>query len=89
MTIDVCVFENLFVHDNVLTQLTNSIVVFNDSHQADGFVKGVDTINTLLEEHELRVKLQFIEDFVSDEGEYAYCVRIVSDDLPKGERDAL
>ena len=44
----------------------NSIVVFNDSHQSDGFVRGVDKINDLLEYHELKVRLQFIMDFTSD-----------------------
>ena len=61
----------------------NSIVVFNDSHQSDGFVRGVDKINDLLEYHELKVRLQFIMDFTSDEGEYAFNVSIVPDDLPE------
>ena len=41
----------------------NNLVVFNDSHQSDGFEKGVALINKKLEKHELRVKLQFIEDY--------------------------
>ena len=66
--------------------MNSNIIVFNDSYKADGFVNGVDFINKYLEEHELKIKFQFIEDFVSDEGEFAYCVSIVPDDLPeKGE----
>ena len=66
--------------------MNSNIIVFNDSYKADGFVDGVDLINKYLEEHELKIKFQFIEDFVSDEGEFAYCVSIVPDDLPeKGE----
>ena len=60
-----------------------NLLVFSDSHQADGFKWGVDVINSILSEHELKVKTQFIEDFVSDEGEYAYYVSIVPDDLPE------
>ena len=66
--------------------MNSNIIVFNDSYKADGFVNGVDVINKYLEKHELKIKFQFIEDFVSDEGEFAYCVSIVPDDLPeKGE----
>ena len=64
----------------------SNIIVFNDSYEAEGFVNGVDFINKFLSNHELKIRLQFIEDFVSDEGENAYCVSIVPDDLPeKGE----
>ena len=66
--------------------MNSNIIVFNDSYKADGFVNGVDFINKYLEKNELKIKFQFIEDFVSDEGEFAYCVSIVPDDLPeKGE----
>ena len=66
--------------------MNSNIIVFNDSYKADWFVNGVDFINKYLEKHELKIKFQFIEDFVSDEGEFAYCVSIVPDDLPeKGE----
>ena len=60
----------------------SNLVVFNDSHQSDGFEKGVELINKKLEKNELRVKLQFIEDYESDEGEFAWAVSIVPDDLP-------
>ena len=66
----------------------NNLVVFNDSHQSDGFEKGVALINKKLEKHELRVKLQFIEDYESDEGEFAWAVSIVPDDLPISERES-
>lgn len=62
--------------------MQNNLLVFNDSHQSDGFEKGVEIINKKLEKHELRVKLQFIHDYESDEGEFAYYVSIVPDDLP-------
>ena len=63
------------------------LLVFNDSHQSDGFEKGVALINKKLEKHELRVKLQFIEDYESDEGEYAFYISVVPDDLPISRRE--
>lgn len=59
--------------------------MFNDSHQADGFEAAVASVNECLEEHkhEIQVKIQFIEDYVSDDGEYAYHLTIVPDDLPE------
>ena len=65
----------------------NNLVVFNDSHQSDGFEKGVALINKKLEKHEIRVKLQFIEDYESDEGEYAFYISVVPDDLPISRRE--
>ena len=64
-----------------------NLLIFNDSHSSDGFVDGVRLINNQLEKHELRVKLQFIEDFESDEGEYAWYVTVVPDDLPITRRE--
>jgi len=63
----------------------SKIVVFNDSHQADGFEMAVNSVNECLEKqkHEIQVRIQFIEDYVSDEGEYAYHLTIVPDDLPE------
>ena len=66
----------------------NNLVVFNDSRQSVGFRKGVALINKKLEKHELRVKLQFIEDYESNEGEFAWAVSIVPDDLPVSERES-
>ena len=60
----------------------SQLLVFNDSHKSDGFVDGVDLINKKLAKHGLRVKLQFIEDYESDEGEYAWYISVVPDDLP-------
>ena len=48
---------------------------------------GVKLIDKQLEKHGLRVKLQFIEDFESDEGEYAWYVTVVPDDLPVSRRE--
>ena len=61
--------------------------MFNDSHNIDGFEEGLALINKKLEKHELRVKLQFIEDYESDEGEFAWAVSIVPDDLPVSRRE--
>ena len=60
----------------------SNLLVFNDSYRSDGLVDGVNLINKLLEKHELRVKLQFIEDYESDEGEFAWYISVVPDDLP-------
>ena len=60
----------------------SNMIVFNDSHEADGFVEGVDKINDQLQSHNLEVSLNFIEDYVSPEGEFAYTVVINNiDDL--------
>jgi len=67
----------------------NNLVVFNDSHKSDGFEEGVAIINKKLKKHELRVKLQFIEDYESDEGEYAFYISVVPDDLPVSRREEL
>ena len=67
----------------------NNLVVFNDSHKSDGFEEGVAIINKKLKKHELRVKLQFIEDHESDEGEYAFYISVVPDDLPVSRREEL
>ena len=64
-----------------------NLLIFNDSHKSDGFVDGVKLIDKQLEKHDLRVKLQFIEDFESDEGEYAWYVTVVPDDLPVSRRE--
>jgi|TARA_R110002012_G_scaffold275260_2_gene461805 hypothetical protein len=66
----------------------SKLIVFNDSHQADGFEAAVNSVNECLEKqkHEIQVKIQFIEDYVSDDGEYAYHLTIVPDDLPETVR---
>ena len=67
--------------------MTSNVIVFNDSFKSDGFEEGVALINNILEKHELRVKLQFIEDYESDEGEFAWVVNVVPDDLPVSRRE--
>ena len=67
--------------------MSNLLLVFNDSHKSDGFEEGVALINKKLEKHELRVKLEFIEEYESDEGEFAWAVSIVPDDLPVSRRE--
>ena len=63
------------------------LLIFKDSHQSDGFEKGVKHLNKKLEKHDLRVKLQFIEDYASDEGEFVWAVSVVPDDLPISRRE--
>tara|TARA_R110002074_G_scaffold17494_2_gene57592 strand:+ start:609 stop:845 length:237 start_codon:yes stop_codon:yes gene_type:complete len=69
------------------SQTLQNLIVFSDSHQSDGLEKSVVLINRLLEPYELRVKLQFVEDYVDDEGEFAWVVSIVPDDLPFSRRE--
>ena len=59
----------------------SKIVVFNDSHQADGFELGVNAINSILSKYKLKIKIQFLEDYVSDEGEFAFYISVSSVDL--------
>jgi len=58
----------------------HTVIVFNDSHQSDGFEKAVETINKLMEKDNLptRVIHSFIENYVSDEGEFACKIRLES-----------
>jgi hypothetical protein len=65
----------------------DNLVVFNDSYKSEGFGKAIDIINKLLEKHELRVKAQFIEDYESSDGEFAWYVSVVPDDLPVSRRE--
>jgi len=65
----------------------NNLLVFNDSHKSDGFEKAIDLVNKLLEAHAIRIKTQFIEDYVSDDGEFAWHVSVVPDDLPVSRRE--
>ena len=66
----------------------SKVIVCKASHQADGFEMAVASVNECLEKdrHEIRVKIQFIEDYVSDQGEFAYHLTIVPDDLPETVR---
>ena len=51
-------------------------IVFNDSYYAEGFEQSVATINRLLRPHNLFLEYNFIEDYESPEGEFAYQVKI-------------
>ena len=67
----------------------SNLLVFNDGDRSDGLVDGVSLINKQLEKHNLRVKLQFIEDYESSEGEYAWVVNVVPADLPISKREEV
>ena len=51
-------------------------IVFNDSYKSDGFESAVDVLNKLLKSHNLSISYEFIEDHVSDDGEFAYNIKI-------------
>tara|TARA_R100001082_G_scaffold43307_1_gene23012 strand:- start:2413 stop:2616 length:204 start_codon:yes stop_codon:yes gene_type:complete len=58
-----------------------SIIVFGDSHESDGFEKTVGLLNELLTDlpsvlckGSIKINYVFLEDFVSDAGEYAFHV---------------
>ena len=53
-------------------------IVFNDSYKSEGFEQAVKKINDLLKEANLptRVKTSFIEDYISDEGEFAWKIEL-------------
>ena len=67
----------------------SNLLVFNDGDRSDGLVDGVSLINKQLEKHNLRVKLQFIEDYESSEGEYTWVVNVVPADLPISKREEV
>lgn len=48
-----------------------NLLVFNDSHQLDGCEWSIKAINDMLSPYDLKINFKFIEDFISDEGEYA------------------
>ena len=53
-----------------------SEIVFNDSYKAQGFENGLELINNLLKVYKIKINYKFIEDYVSNEGEYAYIINI-------------
>ena len=61
-----------------------SEIVFNDSYKAQGFENGLELINNLLKVYKIKINYKFIEDYVSNEGEYAYAV-----DVEELEKDNL
>lgn len=52
------------------------VIVFNDSYYSQGFEEGVECINKILRKHGLQINATFLEDYVSDEGEYAHYIII-------------
>ena len=63
------------------------LILFNDSHQSDGFEEAVEAISGLLKEAKLaaHITTSFIEDYCSDEGEFAWKIRLEVDYLYKEE----
>ena len=57
------------------------LIIFNDSHQSDGFEKTVEAISSLLKEAKLpaHITTSFIEDYCSDEGEFTWKIRLEVD----------
>ena len=51
-------------------------IVFNDSYKSNGFEYGVSIINKLLKSHNLKINLTFIDDYVSNEGEFAWEIKV-------------
>ena len=45
------------------------VIVFNDSFKSDAFEETIKTVNRLLKD---KISVEFIDDFVSDEGEFAW-----------------
>ena len=52
------------------------MIVFNNIDKADGFEAGVEEANKKLIEIGIKLEYNFIEDFVCDDGEYAYTLTI-------------
>ena len=52
------------------------MIVFNDSYKSEGFEVGIEEANVLLADLGLKLEYNFIEDYVSDNGEYAYTLTI-------------
>jgi len=57
-------------------KFNNAEIVFNDSYESDGFEYGVSIINKLLKSHNLKINLTFIDDYVSNEGEFAWEIKV-------------
>ena len=54
----------------------NAEIVFNDSYESNGFEYGVSIVNKLLKSHNLKINLTFIDDYVSNEGEFAWEIKM-------------
>ena len=54
----------------------NAEIVFNDGYESNGFEYGVSIVNKLLKSHNLKINLTFIDDYVSNEGEFAWEIKM-------------
>ena len=52
------------------------MIVFNDSYKSEGFEVGIEEANELLINLGLYLEYKFIEDYVSDNGDYAYTLTV-------------
>ncbi len=52
------------------------MIVFNDSYKSEGFEVGIEEANKILIDLGLHLEYKFIEDYVSDNGEYAYTLTV-------------
>jgi len=52
------------------------MIVFNDSYKSEGFEIGIKEANKILIDLGLHLEYKFIEDYVSDNGEYAYTLSV-------------
>ena len=53
------------------------MIVFNDSYTSEGFEVAIEEVNKLLVDIGLKLEYNFIEDYVSDDGEFAYTLTVV------------
>ena len=54
----------------------NAEIVFNDSYESNGFEYGVSIVNKLIKSHNLKINLTFIDDYVSNEREFAWKTKV-------------
>ena len=52
------------------------MIVFNDSYKSEGFEVAIEEANELLIDRGLHLEYKFIEDYVSDNGDYAYTLTV-------------
>ena len=61
----------------------HNLIVLNDSFKADGFVIGIEAVNALLKKYGgFKFNAKFIEDYVSDDGEFAFRLTMDPVDQP-------
>ena len=56
--------------------MRHMMIVFNDSYKSEGFEIGIEEANKILIDLGLHLEYKFIEDYVSDNGEYAYTLTV-------------